>query len=37
VTACAGALADEWSADDDRILEEIYLERKQDTRKEAGE
>jgi hypothetical protein len=33
---CAGALADEWSADDDRILEEIYLERKQDTRKETG-
>ena len=24
---CAGALADEWTAEDDRILDEIYRER----------
>ena len=32
--ACAGALADEWTDEDDRILEEIYQERKSDTRPE---
>jgi hypothetical protein len=31
---CAGALADEWTDEDDRILEEIYQDRKRDTRKE---
>jgi hypothetical protein len=34
---CAGALADEWTEEDDRILEEIYQERKLDTRPEPGE
>jgi hypothetical protein len=29
---CAGALADEWTEDDDRILEEIHHDRKRDTR-----
>jgi hypothetical protein len=27
---CAGALADEWTEEDDRILEEIYQQRKMD-------
>ncbi len=31
---CAGALASEWSEEDDRILEEIYRDRKRDTRRE---
>ena len=31
---CAGALADEWTEDDDRILEEIHQERSQDSRRE---
>ncbi len=31
---CAGALAQEWSEEDDRILEEIYRDRKRDTRRE---
>jgi hypothetical protein len=34
---CAGALADEWSEVDDRILEEIYRERKHDGRLEPNE
>ena len=25
---CSGALADEWTADDDRVLEKIYQDRK---------
>jgi hypothetical protein len=29
---CAGALADEWTEEDDRILEEIYQQRKSSTR-----
>ncbi len=29
---CAGALADEWTEDDDRILEGIHQDRKRDTR-----
>jgi hypothetical protein len=29
---CAGALADDWTDEDDRILEEIYQERKNDSR-----
>ena len=34
---CAGALADEWTEEDDRILEQIRLDRKQDARKEISE
>jgi hypothetical protein len=34
---CAGALAHEWTEDDDRILEEIHEERKRDTRQEVPE
>jgi hypothetical protein len=31
---CSGALATEWTEEDDRILAEIYEERRRDTRKE---
>ena len=31
---CAGALADSWTAEDDRVLEQIYRERKADPRLE---
>jgi hypothetical protein len=31
---CAGALADQWSDEDDRILQSIYRERKTDSRRE---
>jgi hypothetical protein len=34
---CAGALADEWTAEDDRILAEIYQDRQRDTRREILE
>jgi hypothetical protein len=34
IRACAGALANEWTEEDDRILEEIYQQRKSDTRPE---
>jgi hypothetical protein len=34
---CAGALADEWTEEDDRILGEIYQDRKRDTRRELSE
>ena len=34
---CAGAMADQWTEEDDRILEEIYLERKRDRRPEPAE
>ena len=34
---CAGALANEWTEEDDRILQEIYLDRKRDTRREIPE
>jgi hypothetical protein len=34
---CAGSMADHWTEEDDRILEEIYQERKRDTRPEPGE
>ena len=34
---CAGALAEEWSGEDDRILEEIYQERKRDSRRDVPE
>ncbi len=30
----AGGLADEWTEDDDRILEEIYRDRKRDSHRE---
>ena len=33
---CAGALADEWTEDDDRILAEIHQERSQDARRELA-
>ena len=33
---CAGALAAEWTEQDDRILEEINQERKRDTGKEIS-
>ncbi len=33
---CAGILADDWSAEDDRILEEIHQSRKEDTRREVA-
>jgi len=33
----AGALAAEWTEEDDRILEEIHLARKHDTRREISE
>ena len=34
---CAGALANEWTEEDDRILAEIHQDRKQDSRKELPE
>lgn len=34
---CAGALAEDWTEEDDRILEEIYQDRKRSTRKEILE
>ena len=34
---CAGALAKEWTPEDDRILEEIHQERRRDTRRDATE
>ena len=34
IRRCAGALAEEWTEEDDRILEEIYQQRKVDTRPE---
>jgi len=37
VRRCAGALANEWTDEDDRILEEIHQDRKRDTRKEIPE
>ncbi len=33
----AGMLADSWTAEDDRILEEIHLDRKRETRREVPE
>lgn len=33
---CAGALANEWTPEDDRILAEIYADRKQDSRREIA-
>jgi hypothetical protein len=34
---CAGALAAEWSDEDDRILAEIHQDRQRDTRREVAE
>jgi hypothetical protein len=34
---CAGALASDWTDEDDRILEEIHLERKRDSRRDIPE
>jgi hypothetical protein len=34
---CAGALANDWTEEDDRILEAIHQERKWDTRREIPE
>jgi hypothetical protein len=34
---CAGALANEWTEEDDRILEEIYQDRKRPSRREIPE
>jgi len=34
---CAGALAEEWTEEDDRILEGIREDRKRDTRREISE
>jgi hypothetical protein len=33
---CAGALANEWTAEDDRILAEIHESRKHDARREVA-
>ena len=34
---CAGALTNEWTEQDDRILEEIHQDRLRDSRKEIAE
>jgi hypothetical protein len=34
---CAGAMTNEWTAEDDRILAEIYADRKLDARREISE
>ena len=34
---CAGSLVQEWTEEDDRILEAIHQDRKRDTRKELAE
>ena len=34
---CAGALADSWTEEDDRILDQIYKERQTDSRPEIEE
>jgi hypothetical protein len=34
---CAGALANEWTAEDDWVLKQIYEDRKRDTRREVPE
>ena len=33
---CAGALANEWTEEDDRVLEEIHLDRQRDARREIS-
>ncbi len=34
---CAGALAEDWTPEDDRILEQIHEDRKRESRKELPE
>jgi hypothetical protein len=34
---CAGILADEWTEEDDRILEEIHQDRRRNSRREISE
>ena len=34
---CAGALANSWTDEDDRILAQLYQERKSDTRQELND
>lgn len=34
---CAGALSAEWTDEDDRILDDIYQERKRDQGRDTGE
>ena len=34
---CAGALADQWTDEDDRILQEIHEDRNRDTRRDVPE
>ena len=34
--SCAGAMVDEWTEEDDRILDEIYQERKRDRRSDPA-
>ncbi len=34
---CAGALANEWTTNDDRILDEIHQDRRRDTRRDNTE
>jgi len=37
IARCAGALADEWTEEDDRIFEQIYHDRKRESRREIPE
>jgi hypothetical protein len=37
IRTAAGMLADSWTEEDDRILEEIYRDRKRETRREVPE
>ena len=37
IMRCAGALADEWTDEDDRILDEIHQDRKRPSRREIPE
>jgi hypothetical protein len=36
-SATAGLLADSWTEEDDRVLDEIYRDRKRETRREVSE
>jgi hypothetical protein len=36
-STAAGSMADHWTENDDRILDEIYLDRKRDARREPPE
>jgi hypothetical protein len=37
IARCAGALANEWTEEDDQIFDQIYQDRKQETRREISE